>query len=258
MIEVRELAYRVGKKELLSSVNLNVEPGEMLSVIGANGAGKSTFLKLLCRELSPSAGEIFLNNKNISEYKTIELARMRSVMVQQNTISMSFTVSELVLMGRYPHFESTPSVKDQAIVQEVMEETGISDLAGREYNTLSGGEQQRVQLSRVLAQIWDVPQGFLFMDEPTNGLDLLYQQQILNIARKMADKGFCVVCILHDINFASRYADKLLILKHGKPIAYGTPPQVINYANIYNAFNIRVHLMKHDGFNVPLVVPGVF
>lgn len=255
MIEVRELQYRAGSKKLLDGITFDTRPGEMLAVIGANGAGKSTLMKLLCREINPSGGRIRLNHKELTAYKTIELARMRSVLAQQNTISMSFTVKELVLMGRYPHFENKPSAGDFEIVRQVLAETGILHLAGRDYNTLSGGEQQRVQLARVIAQIWDVPRGFLFLDEPTNGLDLLYQQQILGLARSMADKGFCVICILHDINFASRYADKILVLKEGKTIAFGPPAEVITCENIHTAFSIEVKLMHYEDQRCPLVVP---
>lgn len=255
MIEVRDLSYYAGRKELLFDVGFHVGPGEMLAIIGANGAGKSTLLKLLSGELKPSAGRIWLKQKPLPEYKVIELARMRSVLAQQNTISMSFTVYELVLMGRYPHFENKPGINDLEIVKHVLVETGITHLAAREYNTLSGGEQQRVQLARVIAQIADVPQGLLFLDEPTNGLDLLYQQQILSVARGMADRGYSVVCILHDINFASRYADKVLILKEGKTIAFGAPSEVINRANIFSAFNVKVELMNYAGFSWPVVVP---
>lgn len=255
MIEVRELSYRAGRTELLRDINFEVRPGEMLAIIGANGAGKSTLLKLLSSEISPSEGAIYIKQRLLQEYKVIELARMRSVLAQQNTISMSFTVYELVLMGRYPHFENKPGIKDIEIVRHVLDETGITHLVSREYNTLSGGEQQRVQLARVIAQIADVPQGFLFLDEPTNGLDLLYQQQILSIARGMSDRGYCVVCILHDINFASRYADKVLILKNGKTIAFGAPKEVINHDNILNAFNVKVEMMNYTGLNWPVAVP---
>lgn len=138
-----------------------------------------------------------------------------------------------------------------------MEETGTDQFANRDYNTLSGGEQQRVQLARVIAQIYDQPQGLLFLDEPTNGLDLLYQQQILVLARNLADRGYCVVSILHDINFASRYADKVLILKKGKRIAFGKPQEVVTCDNIHQAFNIRVRLLNNDEFKCPLVIPSM-
>lgn len=256
MIEVKNLSYQAGSKKLLHEVNLKVNPGEMLAVIGANGAGKSTLMKLLSREMMPANGSVLFNNRDISSFKADELARIRAVLAQHNTISMAFRVHELVLMGRYPHFESQPSDQDIEIIRLVMEETGISHLYNRDYNTLSGGEQQRVQLARVIAQIYDVENGFLFLDEPTNGLDMLYQQQILTIARRMADRGYCVVCILHDINFASRYADNILILKNGKTVDFGPPIRVINCETIHEAFNIRVKLMACEDFACPLVIPG--
>lgn len=256
MIEAKNISYHAGGKKLLQGVDLKVSPGEMLAVIGANGAGKSTLMKLLSREILAAAGSILFNRRPVTAYKQNELARIRAVLAQHNTISMSFRVHELVLMGRYPHFDAHPTPHDLEVIRLVMEETGITHLNNRDYNTLSGGEQQRVQLARVIAQIYDVKNGFLFLDEPTNGLDILYQQQILTIARRMADRGYCVVCILHDINFASRYADNILILKDGKTVDFGPPARVINCETIHEAFNIHVKLMDCDGLSCPLVIPG--
>jgi len=256
MIAVKDISYSVGRKQILNKVSFNIASGEMLAVIGANGAGKSTLLKLLCREVVSTSGGISFNEKDIALYSIKELAMIRSVLTQHNTVSVMFSVKELVLMGRYPHFENTPSANDIEVMHKAMEETGITHLAERDYNTLSGGEQQRVQLARVIAQIYDQPNAFLFLDEPTNGLDLLYQQQILQLARNMANRGYTVISILHDINFASRYADKILILKNGETVAFGEPLQVINCDNIHNAFNIHVKLMDCEGFKCPLVIPS--
>ncbi|TCK85866.1 heme ABC transporter ATP-binding protein [Albibacterium bauzanense] len=257
MIEIKNLSYSVGKKRLLSNVGFDVQPGELLAIIGANGAGKSTLLKLLCKEIPSESGEILIRDKPIEEYKLDALAKFRAVLAQNNTISVSFRVHELVMMGRYPHFDSQPSEYDIQIVKNVMEETGITSFMNRDYNTLSGGEQQRVQLARVIAQIYDQPGGLLFLDEPTNGLDLLYQQQIMQLARELADRGYCVISILHDINFASRFADKVLILKKGELVAFGKPKDVISCENIHRAFNIRVRLFTDDEFKCPLIVPSM-
>lgn len=256
MIAVKELTYKVGKKYLVRDLSFEVKAGELLAILGANGAGKSTLMKLLCREIHPTAGAVFLRGKNLKEYKLPELARIRAVLSQQNTISISFFVNELVMMGRYPHFERQPGPEDQEIVQLVMEETGIMHLWGRDYNTLSGGEQQRVQLARVLAQIHDCPDACLLLDEPTNGLDLLYQQQIMELARKLADRGYCVICILHDINFASRFADQIMMLKTGEKVAMGTPLEVISCENIHETFSVNVKLMPCEGYDCPLVIPA--
>jgi iron complex transport system ATP-binding protein len=176
------------------------------------------------------------------------------VLTQHNTISLSFTVKELVLMGRYPHFDGQPTEHDIQMVIEAMEATGITTMAGRTYETLSGGEQQRVQLARVIAQIQDVPNGWLFLDEPTNGLDILHQQQLLIHARDMADRGYGVICILHDINLAAAYADQMMVLKQGKVQALGNPEEVVTCENIHDAFGIKVQLLKNKHFNYPLVI----
>ncbi len=257
MIEVTDLSYHAGKMALLSGQNFKVEAGEMLAILGPNGAGKSTLLKLLSRELSPGAGNIQFKGEALHSYNVLELARKRAVLMQHNTVSIAFRVKELVMMGRYPHFELKPGLADEKVVEEVMRDTEITHLSDREYNTLSGGEQQRVQLARVLAQIYDVPGSMLLLDEPTNNLDMLHQQQILEMARRMADRGYAVICILHDINFASRYADKILMLKKGKLMAFGEPLQVVNCDIIHETFNIQVRLMPCEGFKCPLVVPGL-
>lgn len=255
MIEVKNISYSIGKKALVNEVSFHVQPGEMLAIIGANGAGKSTLLKLLCKEIKSDSGKILIRNKPIEAYKLDDLAKFRSVLAQNNTISVSFKVQELIMMGRYPHFDNRPTEEDVAIVKKAMEETGVLAFADRDYNTLSGGEQQRVQLARVIAQIYDQPQGILFLDEPTNGLDILYQQQILSLARGLADRGYCVVSILHDINFASRYAHNVLMLKQGRSIAFGPPREVINCVNIHHAFNIHVKLFSDEEYKCPFIVP---
>lgn len=257
MIEAENITYRVGQKKLLDGVSFSVKPGELLAILGANGAGKSTLLKLLCKEYNCTGGVIRIRNKPIGGYQAGELARFRSVLAQNTTLSVSFQVHELVMMGRYPHFDAHPREKDRQIVEKAMEETGISGFRDRSYQTLSGGEQQRVQLARVLAQIYDQPGGILFLDEPTNGLDLLYQQQIMQLSRNLADRGYCVVSILHDINFASRYADKVLILKQGKIVAFGDPSEVVTCENIHQAFNIHVRLFNDEEFRCPLVIPAM-
>lgn len=256
MVQAHQLSYAVRDKKLLDQVSFHVESGQHLSILGANGAGKSTLLKLLCKDLLASDGSVKIAGKDIADYNLKELSTFRSVLSQHNALALSFTVYEIVLMGRYPHFERQPSANDVSIIKAVMEETGITDFSGRYYHTLSGGEQQRVQLARVIAQIYDQPNALLLLDEPTNGLDLLYQQQILLLARSLADRGFCVISILHDINFASRYADRILLLKQGKTVAFGTPAEVITCAHIYEAFQVEVTLMEGASFEHPLIMPS--
>ena len=256
MIRLNQVSFKAGKKILLDNINLEVEKGEFLAIIGANGAGKSTLMKLLCGDNKAHTGEVWFDEHPINNLTSAGLATKRAVLSQHNTVSVSFSVEEIIMMGRYPHFEVRPKTEDIEIVKTVMVETGVRHLAGRDYSTLSGGEQQRVQLARVIAQIYDVEGAYLFLDEPTNGLDLLYQQQILTIARQLADKGYGVVAILHDINFASRYADRVLILKEGKMLALGTPNEVINTHNVQEAFGVQMILFNANGCKYPFVVPN--
>ncbi|TDQ08748.1 heme ABC transporter ATP-binding protein [Pedobacter metabolipauper] len=256
MIKVRNLTFKAGKRNLVDNLSFDVKKGELLAVLGANGAGKTTLMKLLCRDIKPDQGEVFINDKAITAYSLTDLAKTRAVLQQHNTLSVSFLVEELVMMGRYVHFDQQPGLHDHEVLKQVMIETGITHLAGRDYNTLSGGEQQRVQLARVIAQIYDNPNACLFLDEPTNGLDLQYQQQIMVLARSMADRGYTVICILHDINFASRFADQIIMLKNGKKVADGTPLSVINTGNIELTFNIKVKLMASEDYDCPLVFPA--
>lgn len=256
MIAVSNLSFKAGAKYLVKGVSFTLSKGKMLAVLGANGAGKSTLLKMLSGELIPAEGAIQINGIPLKAYSLQEIAKRRGVLAQQHTLSISFQVHELVMMGRYPHFGHTPGQGDIAIVKQVMEDTGIAHLAYRDYQTLSGGEQQRVQLSRVLAQIYDCPEACLFLDEPTNGLDLLYQQQVMDIAAALTDKGYTIICILHDINFASAFADEILLLKQGKCIAYGKPEEVIHAENLKETFGFSVRLVQMDGYRCPLVIPA--
>ncbi|MDR2275009.1 MAG: heme ABC transporter ATP-binding protein [Sphingobacterium sp.] len=254
-ITVNNIGYRTAGKTLLDNVSFSLPKHKMLAVIGANGAGKSTLLKILCKEFEPTYGSILLQHKPLDAYTIAELARFRSVLSQHNTLSISFRVDELVMMGRYPHFSQQPTAADYAIVQKVLKETGMESYRGRDYNTLSGGEQQRVQLARVIAQIDGQENALLFLDEPTNGLDLLYQQHILQLAQELTKKSCTVVAILHDINFACQYADYILLLKQGRSIAFGTPDQVITETHIETAFQVKVRKINDPDCRYPLIFP---
>ncbi|WP_028298312.1 heme ABC transporter ATP-binding protein [Olivibacter sitiensis] len=257
MIRVDGVGYRVGKKELLHQVSFEALSGQLVSIIGANGAGKSSLLKLLCGDQKASSGEIWIKERRIDDYHLGEMARFRAVLSQHNTLSLSFTVKELVLMGRYPHFGSQPTPSDIEIVDSALGEVGMLLCRNRAYHTLSGGEQQRVQVARVLAQVYDQPEGILLLDEPTNGLDMLYQQQVLQLARNLADRGYCVVSILHDINYAARFSDKILMLKDGHEMAFGRPAEVVNCDTIHQVFGIKVRLVPYEHCGCPLVVPEI-
>jgi iron complex transport system ATP-binding protein len=257
MIELKNVHFRVKARELVSNVSLRVNTGEFWAIVGANGAGKSTLLKLLSREHSPTSGSILMHDKDLKKYKQKEMAQKRAVLAQQNSITLSFTVQEIVLMGRYPFYDSNPSQKDLDIVDICLEKVGISHFKERIFPTLSGGEQQRVQLARTLAQIWDVKDGYIFLDEPTTGMDLLHQYETFQLAREMTGKGYGVIAVVHDLNFALQYADLILLMKQGEAFAKGTPAEVLTEENIRSAFGLSVRIIQPESTLFPVIVPDI-
>lgn len=255
MISVRNISHKVGEKTILDNISFDIQPGEFLVIIGPNGAGKTTLLKSLCKDFNLQTGNIEFLGRNLQDYRNDELAKIRSVLTQSNELSINYTVEELIEMGRYPHYDHNPGPKDLEIIDEIINELGIAHLKKRQYFSLSGGEKQIVQLARVLVQIQDQHTAILFLDEPINGLDLLHQQMILDEARKLAKKGRYVISILHDLNLASQYADKVLILKQGKLVTFGTRAQTITEKNITETYNTRVKLVHDPEIDYPLVVP---
>jgi len=192
-------------------VSAEFHPGEFNMILGPNGSGKSTFLKIFSGEIHANEGNVFYAEKQIRTIKTDELAKYRAVMSQQPELSFPLTVDEVVMMGRYPHFNFNPNKKDESICGEVMERMNLRSFSDRNYLTLSGGEKQRVQFARVLAQVWEQPQAgyrYLFLDEPLASLDIKYQQEFLQVAREFVKTGTVLIAVLHDINLAIQYADR--------------------------------------------------
>lgn len=245
MLTAETITFEINNRKLVKDVTFNLCPGEMIAVLGANGAGKSTMLKMLSGELKPTSGSVSLNGKALSSYRPEVLARKRAVMNQQNSVNMDFLCSQIVLMGRYPHYKNKPAAADLRIVTETLEVCGVGHLAERAYFTLSGGEQQRVQLARVLAQVWDQPGALILMDEPVASMDLQYQQQTLAILKALSRKNFMVIAILHEINLAAQYADRIIMLKNGRKWQDGSPVEVLKPNHIYTVFNVETEVHIH-------------
>jgi iron complex transport system ATP-binding protein len=255
MLKVDGATCKINKAHIVRDMTFTVRPGEIVALLGANGAGKSTLMRMMCGERFPNAGSISLYGKKLQAYSAEELARKRAYLSQYNVVNMPFTAREIVTMGRYVHYKNFPSTKDTDIINEVMKLCGVYNFAERSILTLSGGEQQRVQLARVLAQLWDVPGGLLLLDEPVAGMDLLYQQQTLAIAKAMARKGYIVVCVLHEINLAAQYADRLLMMKNGRRWCDGTPSETLNTLNIYSVFSIETDILVDPQTLNPYMIP---
>jgi iron complex transport system ATP-binding protein len=257
MIEVSSIHFGVKNKVLLQNISFKAKAGEFWAIVGANGAGKSTLLKVLSKEISPDSGSVSFHGRDLKKYNLKELAQRRAVLAQQNVVMLSFTVHEIVLMGRYPFYDAKPSQRDLSIVDHCLQKVGIVHFRDRSYPTLSGGEQQRVQLARTLAQIWEVREGFILLDEPTSGMDLLHQYETFQLAREMTRKGYGVIAVVHDLNFALRYADQVLMLKKGKTFAVGNAGEVLTGENIKNAFGVSVRIIQPDDTSFPVIIPEV-
>ncbi|MEH6566765.1 MAG: heme ABC transporter ATP-binding protein [Halopseudomonas sp.] len=253
MLRVEELSCSRGARLVLQGITFALKAGEVLAVLGTNGAGKSTLLASLTGELTPHSGNIELSGRPLSQWPAQQRARMMAVLPQSSSLAFPFSVAEVVDMGRLPH--ATGLQQDRWIVEQAMAATDVMQLSKRSYLTLSGGERQRVHLARVLAQIWDVgEQGCLLLDEPTASLDLAHQQLILQQARAMAARGVAVMVVLHDLNLAARYADRLLLLHQGRIEALGGPWQVLSAERIASVFGVQARVERHPLQNTPLII----
>lgn len=257
MIEVNQTTVVRNGRRLIHAVTLGLAPGEVVAVVGPNGAGKTTLLRVMTGEWRPSEGMVRFDSAPLASYDTTALARRRAVMAQKSWLTFDFSVQEVVQLGRTPH--KTTRLHDLKVVQDVMAVVGIKQLAARRYPTLSGGEQQRVHLARALAQIWDAPgeglSSYLFLDEPTSNLDLAHQHHVLKITRQCAKEGVGVLAVLHDLNLAAQYADRIAVMQNGQLIALGTPSEVLTADVLQQAFGIPVHITTHPCHACPLVVP---
>ena len=251
---------RIGDKTILDAVSLTLGAGELLAVLGPNGAGKSTLLRVLSGALAPSEGWVVLDGRPLSDWNRRALARRRAVLPQSSPLSFGFRAYEIVQRGREPYAGLSARDDDNEIVQSAMAEADVVDLAERIYPTLSGGEQQRVQLARVLSQVW--PLGvraetrFLLLDEPTSSLDLAHQHALLQLTRRWAEQGLGALLILHDLNLAALYADRICLLRDGRLAADGPPEEVLTPEAIEGCFDLPVTVVRHPSRDRPYVMPA--
>lgn len=234
----------IGDKDILKGIDINVSNKEFIGVIGPNGSGKSTLLKCMYRTLKPSSGVVKLDDINIDSMPMKETAKKVAVLSQHNHYDFDFKVEDIVLMGRSPHKKlmERDSKKDYEIVNESLEKVGMLDFKNRSFNTLSGGEQQRIILARALAQQTDC----LILDEPTNHLDIKYQLQLMSLVKGLNVE---VIAAIHDLNIALMYCDKIYVLKDGKILGYGTPNEILTEKLINEVYEVDCSLIKDENEN---------
>lgn len=256
-VEARGVTVRYGDREAVSDVDLVVEPGEILGIIGPNGSGKSTLVRALGGLRTPDRGEVLLDGRGLQAVGRRERGRAIALVPQETRVSFPLSVRELVLLGRSPHTGAFgwETVNDLAVAQRAMERADVASLAGRPIDELSGGERQRAVLARALAQEPRV----LLLDEPTTYLDLRHTVRLLDLVRTLCrEERLAVVLVLHDLNLAGMYCDRLALLSGGRRHSYGPPAEVLVYPDLCAVYGTDLYVAPNDvtGQIVVLPLPG--
>ncbi|MEO1190557.1 MAG: ATP-binding cassette domain-containing protein [Pseudomonadota bacterium] len=241
------LGFRVAERWLLRGINLSLQPGRLLAVVGPNGAGKSTLLRCLSGAQPASAGQVSLDGRLLADWPGKALARRRAVLPQAPPRGgFGLAASDLVALGRAPALGEADAAPDGEVIAAALSLAGVGHLAARSLTVLSGGELQRVDLARVLAQIWEArpprPSGYLLLDEPTASLDLVQQGRVLGLARQLADQGYGVLAIVHDLTAALRMADEALLLAEGRAVAQGPVASAMQAPLLSKAFGAALQV----------------
>jgi iron complex transport system ATP-binding protein len=253
-LRAEQVRLGYGDRTIVDGLDLDVVAGTITAVIGPNGCGKSTLLRALGRLLKPTAGQVVLDGKRIDRVPTREVAKVLGLLPQAPSAPEGLTVADLVARGRHPHqaWYRQWSADDEDAVAQALDWTGIADLAERPVDQLSGGQRQRAWISMALAQGTDL----LLLDEPTTFLDLAHQVDVLELVRRLhSEAGRTVVMVLHDLNLAARYADRLVAMRDGHIVAAGKPAEVITEELLAEVFGLAARVIPDPVAGTPLVVP---
>ena len=250
-LKVENVEFSYTSVPVLTDVCLELAQSEMLGIVGPNGAGKSTLIRCIDRILKPQRGSIFLDGEEIQHIGTRETAKKLGYIPQSASQVFPATVFDTVLMGRRPHIGWRSSEKDNEKVLDVLQMLNIEDLAMRDINETSGGQQQRVFIARALAQEPDI----LLLDEPTSNLDIQHQLEVMEIIKDLvAKKGISAIMAVHDLNLASRYTDRVIIMKGGRIFDAGSPPDVLTPENIRSVYGVEAEVINRNG-GMPYIIP---
>ena len=243
---LKQVSFAIGSKYIVKDLEFSFKAGNLVSIIGPNGAGKTTLLKLMSGELRPSGGEIFLNDLAFSELSLKQRANKRAVMTQSSSVVFDFLVEEILEMG-WVQGSSDDFVK---ACSDVVNSCGLDELMGRKFNTLSGGEQQRVQFARAMLQVGGLSKTaedrFLLLDEPTSNMDVAYELNLLNLAKEVRKTGVGVIVVLHDLNLAARFSDQIILMNSGLIVASGQPEEVLSDRILSDVYSTELRVERHE------------
>lgn len=243
MLRAQGVHVEINARPILHGVDVELRPGEVTVVIGPNGAGKSTLFSVLSGDITPSRGSVTLNGTPVAEWKPQAAARERAVMVQDSTVSFPFSVREVVQMGRNAWRRTEQADRDEEAVDGAVAAVEIEHLQDRTVTVVSGGERQRTALARVLAQEGRA----VLLDEPVSAMDIAHQERTLALCRELAAAGHAVAVVLHDLDSAAVYGDRVVLLDHGKVVADGTPEQVCTAELLSGVYGTPIEVFDLHG-----------
>lgn len=247
MIEIKGLSKSFGKKTVVEDVTLKIQSKAITSFIGPNGAGKSTLLSMVSRLLDADTGEVLLDQSNVKKMKSDAFAKRVAILKQANHFNIRLTVRELVAFGRYPYSKGRLNKEDNKFVDQALDYMNLADMQDMFLDELSGGQKQRAFISMVIAQDTE----YILLDEPLNNLDMKHSVQIMKILRKLVDElGKTVVIVLHDINFASVYSDRIVALKDGRLVKDGPTEEIINSESLRDVYDMHIPVQVQDGCRI--------
>ncbi|WP_341365695.1 heme ABC transporter ATP-binding protein [Yoonia sp. BS5-3] len=257
MLSATDICVHLGRRQILHDVKFSAAPGNLTAIVGPNGSGKTTLLKALTGELGYT-GVVLLEGEDQAHVPGTQLATRRGVLPQSVRLAFPFTVLEVVRLGLLAGIDAA----DDTLPEKALAHVGLSGFAGRHYHELSGGEQQRCQLARVLVQVWEPLRNgapsYLFLDEPVSALDIGHQLEVMQIARAYADAGGCVIAVMHDLNLTAMFADSVALMKEGRLVLQAAPDVVMTDQILSDAYScgLRVNLAPSHG-RIPFLLPQV-
>ncbi len=249
MIKVEQLTKKYGNKTVLDHVDLELPKQQLISFIGSNGAGKSTLISLISRILEKNEGSVFIDSKELGDWKNDELSKRLSILKQSNHLNIRLTVRELVGFGRFPHSKGKLTKEDEKYIDQAIDYLGLKKIENRYLDELSGGQRQMAYIAMVIAQDTE----YVFLDEPLNNLDMHHSVMIMKVLKRMVEElGKTVMVVIHDINFVSCYADYIIALKNGKLLGHGSNKEMMTEEILKDVYNMDIEIRSIDGKNICL------